>query len=192
MRAGLGSRRRFLYRVSLYSLAPLVGLYVFWAHTSLEGRLLGLSGLGVGTLALYLLFARLKDPGSAIRYALRPVPIVLKLLERWQPQPARDPFRLQDSLRSFLREALPDVTIEERHAAQGEHIALSVGEEVLIYLAPSSLQDIESLREILEELRTPLREEPLLIVYFDAGEMSAWATQLAESMSRARLLVKRS
>jgi len=46
-------------------------------------------------------------------------------------------------------------------------VALEVAEELLVVLSlpPSSPQDWEVLKEHLEGLRTPLREEPILLVF---------------------------
>jgi len=169
MNANLGSRRWFLYRLVVYSLTPWVGLFVLIANFSLpEGRLLGLIGLGVGALAIYLLFSRLRDPKSAVAFALRPVPTLRRLVERWTPSlaPEGDVETQRHALQAFLEEMLPDVTIAERAGSEGPR-ALIVGDEVLIYV-PSSAElepsEFEKLRQTLDDLRTPLKEEPILLI----------------------------
>jgi len=127
-----------------------------------EGRLLGLIGVGVGALAVYLLFSRLRSPGSAVAFALRPVPTLRRLLERWTPSSESS----HQALRAFLEGALPDVAVAERVGPKGLR-ALLVGDEVLVCvpsaeeLKPSRR---EELRRALEALRTPLKEEPVLLV----------------------------
>lgn len=166
MNANLGSRRRFLYRLVVYSLTPWVGLAVLIANfEEPEGRLLGLIGLGVGALAVYLLFSRLRDPKSAVAFALRPVPTLRRLLGRWAPssEAERDAPR---ALRAFLEEALPDVAVTERVGSKGLR-ALLVGDEVLVCVpSAEGLKPPrrEELRRALADLRTPLKEEPILLV----------------------------
>ena len=163
MNANLGSRRRFLYRLIVYSLTPWVGLGVLIANfEEPEGRLLGLIGLGVGALAVYLLFSRLRDPKSAVAFALRPVPTLRRLLGRWAPS-SED---AQRALRAFLEEALPDVAVAERVGSKGLR-ALLVGDEVLVCVP--SAEELkparrEELHRALADLRTPLKEEPILLV----------------------------
>jgi hypothetical protein len=161
----------------IYSFAPLVGLSVFLANPeSLERCLLGLIGIAIGSLALYLLFARLADPLQAIGYALCPVGVISQLIERWQPE--------RESLHAFLAKGLPDVEIGER-CGEGVTV-LAVGEELLIYLSPPSLasEELEGLREALRGLRTPLHEEQLLIVLPANASMeveAGWRESLAEA-----------
>jgi len=183
MRSGLGSRKRFLFRLVIYGLAPWVGLAVFLANPEgLEGRLLGLIGIAIGSLALYLLFARLADPLRAIGYALRPISVTSELIARWKPE--REP------LQAFLARHLPDVEVEERRG--DELTVFVVGEELLIYLSPPSLEpeELEGLRGALEALRTPLHEERLLIVL--SGDSSGLERSWRESLPEAHLVRLRS
>lgn len=165
---GLGNRGRFLFRVVLYSLAPFVGLYVFFADSyRMEGRLLGFLGMSVGFLALYLLFTRLSDPRSAIDYALRPQRIARQLIRQWQLKaPQDESANPQESLRSFLLEALPDVEVQERSTSDNRSSALAIGEDLIVYFSPTlaTPRDMETLIRVVEELRTPLREETVLIL----------------------------
>jgi hypothetical protein len=158
MNAYLGGRRRFLYRLIVYTLMPWVGLLVLLRNfQTVEGRLLGLIGIIAGSLALYLLLARLRDPKSAVRFALRPVQTTRQAVLAWPPG---------TDLREFLAERIPDVRIEERTAVESSQTALAVGDAVLVYvIEPSSgPEDPGALEEIVSALRTPLREEPLLLV----------------------------
>lgn len=174
MNAHLGSRRSFLYRLIAYSLTPWVGLLVLLRNfQTVEGRLLGLIGIIAGALALYLLFARLRDPKSAIRFALRPLSTTRRLVLDWRPSTnTQNSLGHQDVLRGFLVGKLPDVQIEERTDSGSSQAALVVGDAVLVYLhEPSgSPEDPHALEQILSALRTPLREEPLLFVVF--GDVS--------------------
>lgn len=187
----LGSRRRFLLRMVIDNLAPPLGLYVFLANPDgIEGRLLGLIAIGIGFLALYLLFARLQDPWSAIRYAIRPRHIVSDLIAGWHLDASdRDPQLQQDSLGRFLSESLPDVNIQERSDSEAKQSALALGEDLLVYISSplTKFEDIEALRVSVEKLRTPLHEEAVLIVLRDDLAPSLKA-QLVNSLSNVRWL----
>ncbi|GEM_PF-4647553 len=210
MRRYLGSRRRFLYRVIVYALLPWVGLFVFLTEYELrEGRLVGMIGMTVGIGAWLLLFSRIQDPRSAFRFALQPRRHLRGLLERWEPSYASssDPNLDLDgtlslevqrrALREYLEEALPDVSIGERTLADPDPVdtdpkrtpvALEVAEELLVVLSPppSSPQDWEILKDHLEGLRTPLREEPILLVLLgEPSEIRPFPD------SRVEVLVKR-
>jgi hypothetical protein len=195
MRRYLGSRRRFLYRVIVYALLPFVGLFVFLAeYELLEGRLLGLIGMTVGIGAWLLLFSRIQDPKSAFRFALQPRRCLRRLVERWEPNfepgmntdPDLDLEVQRRALQEFLAEALPDVALGERtltdpagpdtDQAQGKApVAIEVAEEFLIVLSPppASSRDWEILKDHLEGLRTPLREEPVLLVLLGKPDASS-------------------
>lgn len=166
MRPALGSRKRFLYRLVIYSLAPWVGLYVVLAGPDgLEGRLLGMIGIAVGGTALLLLVSRLTDPRSALRYALCPVQTAARAVADWRPESGRDPSAQRDALRAHLARALPDVVVEERRAPD-QTTALALGEELLVCLStpPATPGEVEALHRTIGTLRTPLREESLLLV----------------------------
>lgn len=185
MHANLGSRKRFLFRMIVYGLAPWVGLYVFFDNPDrIEGRLLGIIGIAVGSLAIYLLFTRLKDPLGALRYALRPLGFVTQLVEDWSLK------RSDLSLGDFLSERLPDVIITERRCpGDGEGALLAVGEELLIYLSPvpQTQDEVETLITRLEELRTPLQEEDLIIVLPEISE--TFKTLLLRNLRHVHLIV---
>lgn len=185
MRSGFSSRRRFIYRLIVYSLAPWVGLYVLLANPNLQGRLLGLMCIAAGGLALYMLFSRLKDPLGTICYAFRPVSRVSQILERWHPGTS--------DLRALLMEALPDIEIKERLAA-GERIALAVGEELLVHLSSplERPEDLKALKEAAGSWRTPLHEEPLLIVLPGPSGLTTPLKELEEDLSPVRFIFKRS
>jgi hypothetical protein len=181
MNAYLGGRRRFLYRLIVYSLMPWVGLLVLLRNfQTVEGRLLGLIGILAGSLALYLLLTRLRDPKSAVRFALRPVQTTRQAVLDWPPG---------TDLRKFLAEKFPDVRIEERTDAESSRTALAVGDAVLVYvLEPSiDLEDPGTLGGIVSALRTPLREEPLLLVVRGG---SPQARRIVDALSKVHLLEK--
>lgn len=205
MRRYLGSRRRFLYRVVVYALLPFVGLFVFLEEfEQWEGRLLGMIGMTVGIGAWLLLFSRVQDPRSAFRFALQPRRCLRRLVERWEPlhdpdsNPALNPdWEAQHrALQEFLAEALPDVAIGERTLTDADREsesppalkAIEVAEELLVVLSPPpvSARDWEELRERLEGLQTPLREEPILLVLF--GEPKA---ESPFQSRRVEMLIKR-
>jgi len=174
----------------VYGLAPWVGLYVLLDNPDrIEGQLLGLIGITMGSFALYLLFTRLRDPLGAIRYALRPLRVVSRLVEDWHSKTPQTE-RSARSLKGFLSERLPDVAIQERgsYGEQGEEIALAVGEELLVCLSPGprTPEEVEGLIERLEELRTPLQEEPLILVLPEISELLK--AQLISRLRRARLI----
>lgn len=168
MNAYLGGRRRFLYRLILYGLMPWVGLLVLLRNFgTVEGRLLGFLGIVAGALAWALLLVRLRDPRSAVRFALRPVQTTRQVLRDWPPG---------TDLREFLTERLPDVRVEERTTAESPQTALAVGDAVLVcVLGPSSApgpEDPGALTKFLSALRTPLREEPLLLIVRGDGSQA--------------------
>jgi len=169
----------------VYGLAPWIGLYVFFDNPDrIEGRLLGIIGVAVGSLAVYLLFTRLKDPLSALRYALRPLGVVTRLVEDWSLK------RSDLSLGDFLSERLPDVVIEERRCpGDGESALWAVGEELLICSSPAlqTQDEAEKLIARLEELRTPLQEEHLLIVLPEISETVK--TRLLGGLPHVHLIV---
>ena len=193
MRVVLGSRRRFLFRLALYGFAPCVGSYVLIAsRDSLEGRLLGLIGIVVGLLASYLLFSRLRDPLGAIRFAIRPMHIVSRLVAQCHLE-GLDRDQQQASIQRFLLEMLPDVEIQERSDSEAKQIALALGEDLLVYVsAPlTKPEDLEILREILEKLRTPLHGE-LLLVVLTSEPAPLLQAQLRNDLPKVRWLTKRS
>ena len=190
MKMGLGSRERFLLRVALYSVASCVGLYVLFADPySTAGRLLGLTGVSVGFLALYLLFMRLTDPRSAIRYALSPQRVARQLIGQWQRETLRETSaHPQESLRSYLSEALPDVEVEKRSTSDGRSTALALGEDLIVYFSPTlaAPEDMEDLIRTIGELRTPLHEETVLIL-LDQELPPQRQAQLLRDLPRAHL-----
>lgn len=176
MGAILGTRKRFLYRIVVYALAPWVGLYVFLTHPNEpEGRLVGLIGIFIGAAAITLLLARLSDPWGALRYAFRPLGTVQRAIRAWQPEGETwDPIARDESLRAHLSSALPDVEIEERHTPAAEGAFAFGGELLLLWWSPArhaTTDEIEDLRRRIRDLRTPLHEEPVLLLVLE--EISA-------------------
>lgn len=162
----MGTRRRFLYRLIIYPLLPLLALYIALSHLGdRDSALLGLLGLVLGLTALYLFFGRLKRPLVAVRYALNPALTVQQALDSWL-KASKTPSERSGDLQESLQAALPDVTMRAAPLLQSEVPCLRVGDELLVCVGPGlqTVAEAEALADALEEARTPLHEEAVLLV----------------------------
>jgi hypothetical protein len=162
----MGTRRRFLYRLIVYPLLPLLALYIALSHLGdRDSALLGLLGLILGLTALYLFFGRLKRPLTAIRYAVNPARTVQQALGSWVKVRATTSEKSSD-LQESLQAALPDVPVKAMSLAQTETACLRVGDELFVCVGPrlQTMAEAEALAGALEEARTPLQEEAVLLV----------------------------
>lgn len=162
----MGTRRRFLYRLIVYPLLPLLALYIALSHLGdRDSALLGLLGLILGLTALYLFFGRLKRPLVAMRYALNPVRTVQQALGTWIDV-SKTSLEKAGDLQESLQVAFPDVTVKAAPLAQTETSCLRVGDELLVCIGPrlQTIAETEALADALQEARTPLHEEAVLLV----------------------------
>jgi hypothetical protein len=170
MRPELGNRKRFLFRIILYTLAPLAGLLVLLNPQSYpEGLLLGFIGLVIGLVAQYQLYSRLKNPSGAVKFALRPTGTVAKILQNsiasnLLDQSANSAMKI---LMQELFEALPDVQIEDIRVTPGDDPIYSIGDEIVIFTqsAPETFADLSASLERLIEFKTPLHDESFFFVF---------------------------
>lgn len=167
----LGSRSRFLYRVSVYVVAPFVGLFVFLDNPDdARGQVIGGLAMVAGAMALVVLTTRLRDPWGAIRYALRPLRTLTTLLARWDRPDVSDT-DLCASLQAYLRQQLPDVDAAADHPDDG---VLTLGDELTIVpeAFPQTEADRDGLLARLDALRSPLESRALVVVLASNGDDS--------------------
>lgn len=178
----LGSRKRFLYRVLVYGATPLLGLFVFLDNPNdLRGRVIGGLAILAGAVSLVLLITRMRDPWGAIRYAIRPVPMLKSVLASWprhQGHQGTDDGDLVFSLQAHLSQQLPDLAIGIGDPQ--DDAVLTLGEDVTVIptAPPQTIAERDGLLERLEALSSPLESRAMVLVL--AASDAAGATDEAD------------
>lgn len=191
MRPELGSRSRFIFRMVLYSLAPLVGLFVLLnSGAQPEGLILGFIGISIGLVAMYQLYSRLKNPRVAARYALKPHKTVedaiSSYLESLSPSPSVE--ELMYDLQGHLGNILPDVQIEDIRSSPSEAPVYAIGDEIILFAieSPNSFAILHEVLEHAVSYQTPLQNERLFLIF--AGELKDGMTsEILESFPTTKI-----
>ncbi|MFB6285028.1 MAG: hypothetical protein ABEK03_00410 [Candidatus Bipolaricaulia bacterium] len=183
----LGSRKRFLYRVLVYGATPLLGLFVFLDNPNdLRGRVIGGLAILAGAVSLVLLITRLRDPWGAIRYAVRPVPMLKAVLASWPRQQGTDDGDLVPSLHAHLNQKFPDLAIGVGDPQ--DDAVLTLGEEVTVIptVPPQTAAEREGLLERLEALHSPLESRAIVLVLATSHAAAATHEANLSELNRTR------
>lgn len=170
MRSALGSRKRFLYRVTICAAAFALGLFVVLDNPDdVRGRVIGGLSILAGAAVLVMLITRLHDPWGAVRYAVRPVATLIDVLQRWDGQRPIHDVGLRAALRAHLSQQLPDVAIAVGDPA--DEGVLTLGDEILIVpdRRPETIEDRDGLLERIDMLRSPLESQAIVVVLTSDG-----------------------
>jgi len=176
VRDQLGSRKRFLYRITVYTTTPIVGLVVlFMQWGRLEGMLLGAMGIVAGLLAQYMIFSRLRDPKGAVLFALRPQLELNRVVQKFlnQLDNASSHTECAKMLANKLSEHFPDVPIEIIALTTDQMSGVMVSDDHFFLVSPSDDLPTSEIATTMEELEVPFRKHHYRLVLLDERSFSS-------------------